>query len=1197
MGKVLSLILGFLGNSWFLSIVGLILFSVLIWMFGDAVAVGGVAPLGSPISRIGTIAGIWILWLIWKLIAVLRARKANDRMVTTLAEDQAAADPNQLAADDERSALRDRFRDAMRALKGARFTSKSGRKYLYQLPWYLVIGPPGGGKTTAIANSGLKFSLQDQFGKDAIGGVGGTRNCDWFFTEDAVLIDTAGRYTTQDSNAPVDTSAWRGFLELLRRYRKRRPVDGIIIGIPVTELLGADAMRREAHAEAVRKRVQEVSETLQLRAPVYVMLLKCDLVAGFNEFFADLRPADLEQVWGVTFPIARSQRPSTAIKIFPQEFEDMVERLNARVITRLEHETDVQRRGAILAFPQQIALLKEPIVSFLNSAFSETRYDQPVLLRGVYLSSATQEGAPIDRLVGALAQTFGLDRPQMAIQSVRGRSYFLTSLFRDVIFRESGLVTATGFFERNRALLLRGFYAGAAVITGLIVIGMVVSYMRNDAYVAEVAKAADEYEERYDRAPPGTGDLTNDLWALTRLSSLPGGWDERNEGSALLSSFGLSQHDKLGSAAIEKYRGGLRTILMPRLMARLEEQLSKSVADAQVSATSDTIGVYETLKTYLMLADPNRRDPERVKLWIATDWETRYPGARFAPLREEFERHLDAQLELQRRPFLRNTELVTAARETILRSPPAQRIYDGIKDDGLRSPEFAWSVAELPAIQQRFFVRRTEQPLSAGIPGFFTPEGYRKLFLPAQEEAVRQAFDETWVLGTPTTAEGDDSVSRLRITQDVSELYFDDYIRAWQTLLDDLDVIAGNDVSSQEEIVRMLGRPNSPLKAILTAITEQTTLTTPATEDASADAAESRLERIERLAGGGADAIAVDDPAGKVDFYFQKLHDAVKQEGAEPPPIDSVLTALPPVEDCLAEASLTLTGPSTSLEDRNQLNLKCKKAARDLDTQARYQPTPLSRWLGSLAAGSLRLVYQSVRTETTNEIQEAWSGPTVNSCQTMIDRRYPVDPSSADDIFISDFARFFGPGGVLDKFFIDFIQPSADTARRPWSWKREAPVGISDSALSVFETASEIREAFFPDGGASPSAIYEVEPIYLDKTLSAQVTFEVGGQEVTFGHGPRVRKRFEWPNPGQPGARVVFMPLDGSSPKTISSDGDWALFRLLRKGNAPLGSGRERFDATFEIDGHRATFRIYAQSAKNAFSSSELRGFRCPENL
>ncbi len=120
-----------------------------------------------------------------------------------------------------------------RALKQKR---RSGHS-LYELPWYVIIGAPGSGKTTALINSGLHFPLEQRSGKGALRGVGGTRNCDWWFTDEAIFLDTAGRYTTQDSDANADSAGWAEFLKLLQKYRKRRPVNGVILTISAQDLM------------------------------------------------------------------------------------------------------------------------------------------------------------------------------------------------------------------------------------------------------------------------------------------------------------------------------------------------------------------------------------------------------------------------------------------------------------------------------------------------------------------------------------------------------------------------------------------------------------------------------------------------------------------------------------------------------------------------------------------------------------------------------------------------------------------------------------------------------------------------------------------------------------------------------------------------------------------------------------------------
>ena len=128
--------------------------------------------------------------------------------------------------------------------------SLGSRGYLYEQPWYAIIGPPGAGKTTALLNAGLRFPLAEQMGQGAIAGIGGTRLCDWWFTEDAVLIDTAGRYTTQDSNAAVDRAGWDAFLDLLKETRPRQPLNGLLVAFPLSD----SPRRRRPSAKRTQRR-------------------------------------------------------------------------------------------------------------------------------------------------------------------------------------------------------------------------------------------------------------------------------------------------------------------------------------------------------------------------------------------------------------------------------------------------------------------------------------------------------------------------------------------------------------------------------------------------------------------------------------------------------------------------------------------------------------------------------------------------------------------------------------------------------------------------------------------------------------------------------------------------------------------------------------------------------------------------------
>src|SRR5689334_15783484 len=200
-----------------------------IWFVGDLVP-----PLEAPAGRLTLIVVAGIAFIGWEAWRARRAASANEQLLAGIAAGSLAADSAERAAG-ELELLRKRFQDAVGVLRKARFRTPGGeRRTVAELPWYMFIGAPGSGKTTALLNAGLRFPLGDpRTGEQALQGVGGTRNCDWWFTEQAVLVDTAGRYTTQESDREADSAAWLGFLDLLKRHRPRQPLNGVIVTLSV----------------------------------------------------------------------------------------------------------------------------------------------------------------------------------------------------------------------------------------------------------------------------------------------------------------------------------------------------------------------------------------------------------------------------------------------------------------------------------------------------------------------------------------------------------------------------------------------------------------------------------------------------------------------------------------------------------------------------------------------------------------------------------------------------------------------------------------------------------------------------------------------------------------------------------------------------------------------------------------------------
>jgi type VI secretion system protein ImpL len=358
--------------------------------------------------------------------------------------DQLAADGADAATSErvaqELATIRARFKQAAGDLDGARFPSPDGKgRAVEELPWYVMIGAPGSGKTTALINSGLRLPLYTRDSTPSVPGVGGTRNCDWWFTDAAVLIDTAGRYTTQESDRKADAAAWLGFLRLLTQFRPNRPLNGALVTVSVMDLLLWSKAERAKFAAHVRMRLSEMYAALNARFPVYVLVTKLDMLAGFTEFFGDLDAAGRSQVWGTTF--AMDIDPALIAGPYAADFAALESRLGAEMLARLHEEHDLQRRAAIYRFPQQFHAIGPMVGEFLAQAFGTQVNHKPLQLRGAYYTSGTQQGNPIDRVMAALSRSFRLERAAPLPRGT-GKSFFLTRLLRDVVFPEAELAVA-----------------------------------------------------------------------------------------------------------------------------------------------------------------------------------------------------------------------------------------------------------------------------------------------------------------------------------------------------------------------------------------------------------------------------------------------------------------------------------------------------------------------------------------------------------------------------------------------------------------------------------------------------------------------------------------------------------------------------------------------------------------------------------
>ena len=669
--------------------IGVSAFACLIWLVGPLLTVNASRPLESAFNRQLAIGLSYFFWILMQLLPRLYNAWFNQRLLTNL-QQQAALDPIEQQATE--NYLTDRFNDAIAQLKKTQFGRKGKSRWqrfsapwLYQLPWYVIVGAPGAGKTTALLNSGLEFPLTDSLGKSAVRGIGGTRHCDWWFTDRAVLLDTAGRYTLQESQRARDAGEWQTFIALLKRYRARQPINGVIMTVSVADLLSDAAEARYAQATALRQRMQELHQQTGIQFPVYIMVTKTDLLKGFMSYFATLDKQQRDRIWGFTFPWQPERDGGYPLsRHFEQQFTLLQQQLQCDVAARMAQQNELMQRADCFLFPQEFASLRPLLAEYLDIVFAPVGGAAAWSPRGLFFTSGTQEGLPFDRIMGQLTRKLQLPRTgehsiaawdsvnrAAPIPGNKGQSYFIRHLLSDLIFEESGLAGSDRRWEdRHRLLHWTAWGAMAAGLT--LACGLwFTSYLQNQHYLQQIAQRVPPLTRQGEElARQNTGTIFDLLPYLNSLVKLPQVDGFSLDSPPLSMRAGLYRGEQVSDAAWVLYQNALKSLLLPRVAQEITRILGNDQGnDSEFSRNA--------LRAYQMLYQPRNYDGEFLRGWLMQNLQRTLPASVTTHDLQQLDWHLSQLLDrqIQSSPFARDNALMMRKLAARLAEPaPAARL-------------------------------------------------------------------------------------------------------------------------------------------------------------------------------------------------------------------------------------------------------------------------------------------------------------------------------------------------------------------------------------------------------------------------------------------------------------------------------------------------------------------------------------------
>ena len=1049
--------------------------------------------LGAETLQIGLVyaglvlAAVLTIWLVVWIVRNLLARRAA-RGIEQAIDD--AGDPKKrglsLNNKADTDAIHSRMREAVKTIKTSRLGQSTGNAALYELPWYIVIGNPAAGKSTAVVKSGLKFPFADKAGS-VIQGIGGTRNCDWFFTTEGILLDTAGRYSVHEE----DRSEWLGFLSLLKKQRPKAPINGILIAASLAELSQASPEVAIQLAKNLRQRVQELTETLEVFAPVYLLFTKADLISGFTEFFEDGDRAERERVWGATLPYDPLAKVDTVAQ-FDRHFDELFDGLREMSVARLSLHRGESLPPGVLTFPLEFAALKPALRAFVATLFEDNPYQFAPVFRGFYFTSALQEGTATSRASEHVARQFALtDKPEHAVAMVSAdNGFFLKELFSRVIFADRNLVKQ---YTSRGKLRARSFTFGAAVLAlALGLGGWTWAYLGNRQLTANVRADLDKaialQRER--------SDLASRMEALEVLQDRIEQLEAYRSTRPISIGLGLYQGAAIETKLREEYFAGVKQVLLQPVAQALEGFLvevnqnagqlqpmsrvpvssaaplavagatnasgagTATATDVVPMAPTATVGLfteaspqsvedaYNALKSYLMLADKSRMEAGHLTDQMTRFWRGWLEANRGAMPRERMIRSAErmigftlANLQDPAFPVLAsNLTLVDQTRESLKRvvrgMAARDRVYADVK---------ARASTRFPQMTVVRIVGDLDREVIAGsyaIAGTFTREAWDGYIQEAfKEAATKELQSADWVLKVAARDDLSLEGSPEQIRKALTELYKAEYVKEWQRFMQGITVADFNNFETAVLRMNRLGDPaQSPIKKVMQTLFDQTSWDNPSLLNERLGTAQrgfmdwvkqsilrqapTRVDVNVNLGGGPKAEI----PMGPIGREFAVLSRLMMSRDNAPTQLAGYLDALSKLRTKYNQVK-TQGDPGPAARQLMAATLaatgsELADALKYVDEQMLVGMTDTARAsLRPLLVRPLMQAFAVIVGPTETEVNRVWAAQVQEPFQRVLAAKYPFDPSSKIEAAPTEIAKVFGPDGTVSKFTTETLTP------------------------------------------------------------------------------------------------------------------------------------------------------------------------------
>ena len=1046
--------------------------------------------------------------------------------------------------------LRQRMLETINELKTSSLgINKKGEQALYHLPWFAVIGPPSHGKSTFLRNSGLNFP--STLGGKSIQkhkGIGGTRNCDWWFSEKAIFLDTAGRYTEYGDEK--DKREWFSFLSVLKKARKKAPLNGIIVTLGITDLMLAEGQRLQEIIDNISTRVGELYHQLGHLIPVYFVFTKIDCINGFDAFFKNISEEERLQIWGVNLSeYSKADKASTYIN---NQFKNLVHQLVRQCFSNISIEMDQDKKRLIFDFPHQFEAATASIKKILNQLADKNPYDEPIRIMGAYFVSNLQTEGDILKTIEVtqssdpkLPKQFESIGTKTDIEPIE-KVFFVDDFFHKLLFKNAHAFSQ----NRNTETLLKrikiySVVGGLSFLT-ILFFSFSVSLNFNNKFIKEGENIIINAIQLLERDPTSVIRIENAHDNVNHLNKLKA----YKQHIPFYMRLGLYRgHNQIPvmDSILQQNWLDIGILPMKEVLVKRLQTYSKTWKRANEQQKMVLRGkYYSTLKAYMMLTYPAYLDVAFASSIITPLWYEKAFNIKnqdqllnSESYKDLISYYLDFYLSKQNSKIRidPNKRLISQARKDLYSPTNANNMYALISTQA--SLELTkYSLADLlKGADQSLLISDTK------ISKLYTYEGWNNYVLPVINEKVKTASEVDWVmdieqykLNSAPKFKVINSHLADKLKQQMLNIYFSEYADNWLKFLSSIHVAQFSSLDDANHEFRSLYQKDGSIAKLFSKVKQELYITNSSEYKLTTAHVKKKYQSLNLLANVKSETLSK---------YFQSL-ELVQNE------LDKLSSSSDVNRDSIQFVQSIFKSQNSRNSPLKDAVLEIKKLIRSVNSRSSQ------KLLEPLLLSPITEAWRSIVNEAKIGIQLKWQDEVFKVYQNEIQNKFPFD-NSGEDVTEGDLAEFYQKNdGILWGFYNDQIADLIQTSRgsfvnREWL---SVGMGFSQSFLDSLSISKQFSDGIFNHGNLKFS--FDLYPLPIRGVK--EILFETGRKYYRYKNGPQEWVKFNWP--GQhvnEGALIRLSTAYGNEKLTVEAFNQWGLLRLLKKAKCvPISKNKFR---------------------------------------